>query len=170
MKSFISLYVFFIVVFMHFTYFYGAGYDQLPWNVPSKISAWIAIVVFFYVYMEFFLRIVILGAILESVKKTLKNSTRRNIKLFAKHAHVIRAIYLNLERVVGLITTLLIIWILTNFMFLILNIYALLGYNTYNIFTFIILQSRTFGNVTAIALFLYIHDHQVKQKVSFRGF
>ncbi|KAJ3663985.1 hypothetical protein Zmor_008194 [Zophobas morio] len=166
-KSVNSMFVFCVVLFMHILYYCGAGYDNLPWNIPSKITTLIAIVIFSYAYMEFGLRIVILGAILESIKKDLKNSNRKNMKFFAKHAHIIRAISLNFERIINLVTILWIIWILTNIMFLILNIYALLDYNTYNFFTFVILQTRTTVIVVATALLLYFHDYQVKQKVSF---
>ncbi|KAJ3663983.1 hypothetical protein Zmor_008192 [Zophobas morio] len=165
-KSVFTLGVFGVVLLLTVLYFFGVGYDNLPWNVPNKVATLIAMVIFCYIYMEFCLRIAILGAILASVKKALKTSTQKNIKLFAKHAHIIRAISLNHDRIINLIAMLLIVWFLANIVFLILNICALLDYNTYNMFTFLILHSRTIGSVAGIVLLLYFHDYQVKQKVS----
>ena len=169
-KMFLILWCFFAITLLETLYLCGSGYDILPWGVPSKVASVFAVMVFFCIYVEFFLRTVIVGGILEAIKRTLKSSTQRNIKHFAKHAHIIRAIYLNHSRIVALVTAILITWIVANTVFLILNIYALLDYNAYDIFTSLILQNRTCGNLITTAILMHFHDQQLKNKVRFGDF
>jgi hypothetical protein len=147
--------------------FSNHGYDNLSWSYPRKISMMVVSIIQSFIFMEAFHKIFIMGVLLEAVKTALRKTCfNKNFNVFKKQVHLIVAISDCTKLITNLTTVLLILWILMTVILLIFNIYALTDYASYNFLTIMITHQKTFLFIVACTSFFYIHDENLKRKVS----
>jgi hypothetical protein len=146
--------------------FSNHAYDNLMWSYARKVSLIVASTLQAFILVEAFHRIFIMGNVLEAMKKTLRKNFNRDFNLFKKQVHLISVVNNNTRLLITLITVLLIVWILTTIIFLIFNIYALTDHASHDIFTIILTQVKTSFSIMGVTVFFYIHDENIKKKVS----
>jgi hypothetical protein len=142
-------------------------YDNLSWSSARKISTLIVSIFQSFIFLEAFQKIFIMGALLEAVQTALRKTYfNKNFNVFKKQVHLIAAINDCTKLITNLTTVLLIVWILMAIIFLIFNNYALTDYASYNFLTIMVTNEKTFLFIMACASFFYIHDENLKRKVS----
>jgi hypothetical protein len=147
--------------------FSNYAYDNLPSSYPRKISLIVASSLQSFIFFEAFYNILIMGVVLQAMKKALRKTyLNRNVKVFKQQVHLIAAINNNTKLIMTLVTVLLIVWILTNIIFLIFNIYALIDHDSYNFITIMLMQVETSFLTLGLSLFFCVHDETLKRKVS----
>jgi hypothetical protein len=147
--------------------FSNHGYDNLSWSYARKISLMVVSIIQSFIFMEAFHKIFIMGALLEAIKTALRKTCfNKNFNVFKKQIHLIVAISDCTKLITNLTTVLLIVWILMAIILLIFNIYALTDYASYNFLTIMITHQKTFLFIVAWTSFFYIHDENLKRKVS----
>jgi hypothetical protein len=116
--------------------FSNYAYDNLPSSYPRKISLIVASSLQSFIFFEAFYNILIMGVVLQAMKKSsTQNLFEQKCQRFQAASHLIAAINNNTKLIMTLVTVLLIVWILTNIIFLIFNIYALIDHDSYNFIT-----------------------------------
>jgi hypothetical protein len=147
--------------------FSNHGYDNLSWSYARKLSMIVVSIIQFFIFMEAFHKVFIMGALLDAVKTALRKTYfNKNFNVFKKQVHLIAAINNCTKLITNLTTGLLIVWILMAIILLIFNIYALTDYASYNFLTIMVTNEKTFSFIMVCTTFLYIHDENLQRKVS----
>jgi hypothetical protein len=147
--------------------FSNHGYDNLSWSYARKLSMIVVSIIQFFIFMEAFHKVFIMGALLDAVKTALRKTYfNKNVNVFKKQVHLIAAINNCTKLITNLTTGLLIVWILMAIILLIFNIYALTDYASYNFLTIMVTNEKTFSFIMVCTTFLYIHDENLQRKVS----
>jgi hypothetical protein len=166
-KSVAMLVTLFGIIMTQIYLFSNHGYDNLSWSYARKISMMVVSIIQSFIFLEAFHKIFIMGALLEAIKTALRKTCfNKNFNVFKKQVHLIVAISDCTKLITNLTTVLLIVWILMAIILLIFNIYALTDYASYNFLTRMITHQKTFLFIVACTSFLYIHDENLKRKVS----
>jgi hypothetical protein len=143
------------------------GYDNLPRSYARNISLAVTSTFESFIFFEVVQKIFIMGALLDAMKTALRKTYfNRDFSVFKKHVHLMAIINYNMKLVMNLMTVLLMGWILTCTMYLIFNIYALTDYASYNFITIMVTQGKTIFFIITWTIFFYIHDENLKKKVS----
>jgi hypothetical protein len=123
--------------------FSSHAYDNnLPRSNTQKISVIVASIIEGCVFLEAFLKIFIMGALLDAMKTALHQvHLNKDFNVFRKLIHPLAII----NYCTKLITfVLLILWILTTIIFFIFNIFALTDYVSYDFLTIMVTQEKAF--------------------------
>jgi hypothetical protein len=148
-------------------FFSDNAYDNLPWSYPRKIALLVGTIFESLITFEAYHRIFRKAALLDAMKTALhKTCFTRDLNVFKKQLLLMAAMNANTKSIMNLMTPLLILWISTTIGFLIFNIYALIDHASYNVFTVMLTQLKTISFITRCGLFFYIHDENLKRKVS----
>jgi hypothetical protein len=148
-------------------FFSDNAYDNLPWSNARKIALLVCTIFESFITFEAYHRIFTKAALLDAMKTALhKTCSTRDFNDFKKKV-LMAAMNSNTKSIMNLMTALLILWISTTIGFLIFNIYALIDHALYNVFTVMLTQLKTIFSITRCGLFFYIHEENLKRKVSF---
>jgi hypothetical protein len=143
------------------------SYDNIPWNGSRKFLLLLCFTFQGYISLDLTQRFKIIGAILDALKRALTKKRSRNLKRpFIKYNNLILAIRINLNLFMKMMTVPLVSWILTVIGSLILNIYISIKFPEYDLYTLILLQSRTVVTIMSIFIILYSAEKNLKEKVS----
>jgi hypothetical protein len=149
-------------------FFSDNAYDNLPWSNARKIALLVGTIFESFITFEAYHRIFTKAALLDAMKTALhKTCFTRDFNVFKKQVLLMAAMNSNTKSIMNLMTALLLLWISTTIGFLIFNIYALIDYASYNVFTVMLTQLKTISFITSCGLFFYVHDENLKRKVSF---
>jgi hypothetical protein len=73
--------------------FSNHGYDNLSWSYARKLSMIVVSIIQFFIFMEAFHKVFIMGALLDAVKTALRKTYfNKNFNVFKKQVHLIAAI------------------------------------------------------------------------------
>jgi hypothetical protein len=166
-RSVVMMVLLFGVITTEVYLFSNHGYDNLSWSYPRKMSMMVVSIIQCFIFVEAFQKIFVMGALLEAVKTTLrKTHFNKNFNVFKKQVHLIVAVSDCTKLITNLTTVLLTVWVLMAIILLIFNIYALIDHASYNFLTIMVTQEKTFLFIMACTSFLYMHDENLKRKVS----
>jgi hypothetical protein len=155
------------IIIMEPYLFSSHAYDNLSWSHARHISTTIASIIETFIFVEALHKILTMGAVLKAMQKALlKTYLNRDFNVFKKQVHLIAAINDCTKLIMNLVTVLLTVWILASTVLLIFNIYALTDSASYNVLTIIVTNGKALYCILACTSFLYIHDENLKRKVS----
>jgi hypothetical protein len=148
--------------------FSNHAYDNLPRSVARKISVIVASIIEGCIFLEAFHKIFFMGALLDAMKTALRQTHfNKDFNVFSKLIHLLAAINYCTKLIMNVTSVLLILWIFTTIIFLIFNIHALTDYVSYDFLTIMLMQEKALFFVMGCTLFFYVHDDNLKKKVSF---
>ncbi|KAJ3663978.1 hypothetical protein Zmor_008190 [Zophobas morio] len=165
MRNITSMLFLLLLFYCTVLYFFFVSYDDTNLSFVRKITLIYSGCLQFYVMMELWKKFYVIGAVLTAMKKSLIRSKPSMKQIRAVFA--IRAIQ---GSTMILTTFFLTLWILTTIVFLICNISTLLNYAELDIYVVVLLQSKALYCVAMNITLYYLHDRNLKEKVSTKKF
>ncbi|KAJ3663988.1 hypothetical protein Zmor_008195 [Zophobas morio] len=137
------------------------SYDNLQWNATRKIAMVISVVFQCYNTVNFYTKVIIIGCILQAVKTNMSK-----VDSYPRYVRFVVALNSNLKLVTVIFIVMNFTWIMSTIVFLICNITAIFYHEDFNLFSVMILQTKSLGAAISLIMLYYIHDINLKEKVS----
>jgi hypothetical protein len=162
------------------TLIFAVPYDHLSGHWYRKLLLILCYSHQSYITQDLAHRIRIVGVILNTFKQTLKKCLTSNTypifakktgeltlgRILKKYTNFILVIHMNMNLFMRHISGILILYCLTVIASLIVNIYVLIKFNDYNIYTLLVIQMRIAVMVTSIVFVFITAENSLKNKVS----
>jgi hypothetical protein len=155
---------------------FGVPYDNLPGHWYRKLLLILCYSYQSYITQDVAYRIKLVGVILNAFKKSL---TKKSYPIFAlkrreltlgrtlkKYTNFILVIHMNIHLFRRHISSIIILYSLTVIASLIVNIYVLIEFNDYNIYTMLVIQMRVVIMVASTVFVFVTAENSLKNKVS----
>jgi hypothetical protein len=155
---------------------FGMPYDNLPGHWYRKLLLILCYCYQSYITQDMTYRIKLVGVILNAFKKSL---TKKSYPIFAlkrreltlgrtlkKYTNFILVIHMNIHLFKRHMSSIIILYFLTVVASLIVNIYVLIEFNDYNIYTLLVIQMRVVIMVASTVFVFVTAENSLKNKVS----
>ena len=135
--------------------------DSSIWDA-RKLSLIFSSFIEFHMIVDFCQKFIIIGTVIDALRASLHST------VFNKQVRLVLAMNCNVKPVMNLVIVTLMLWIVMTMIFLIANVYALFDYARFDALGFGVVNFRTGCSVVLSAALYYIHDENLKKKVSRR--
>ena len=141
--------------------YYLHPYDYVKWKTSREVAVTITIILECYIGIEMYTKLCLVGVILEAVKTTIAEAQN-----FGKCARLIIAVNSNLKLSMDVLVVTMATWIISTIINLICHIAADFYRRDLDFFAEVMLQGKTMYAIFGCVVLYYIHDKNLKEKVS----
>ena len=145
------------------------NYDHLPWRLVRQFCQNYGLMLQGYIFLEFCLKIFVVGDILRAMERALRSSITNNInrlEAFSRLGLLTMTIHANLISLKKYVVPILSVCLGTTTITVILNFYIFIEYSDYNNCALMLLQIRTVVLILFVVVMMFVHDSRMDSQVS----
>ncbi|KAJ3663982.1 hypothetical protein Zmor_008191 [Zophobas morio] len=145
------------------------NYDNLPWRLVRQFCQNYGLMLQGYIFLEFCLKIFVVGDILRAMERALRSSVTNNInrlEAFSRLGLLTMTIHANLLNLKKFVVPIMMVWLGTTTVTVILNFYIFIEYSDYYNCALMLLQIRTVILILFVVVMMFVHDSRMDSQVS----